>query len=89
MFPAFMLILFLTGFLLGPLQNAFSRKLERKADLFALEVTQNPSAFISLMKKLASKNLADPNPSKLVKFMFYDHPPISERIKLAKSSLKT
>ncbi|NQU95562.1 MAG: M48 family metallopeptidase [Candidatus Omnitrophica bacterium] len=85
MFPAFMLVLFLTGFLLGPLQNAFSRKLERKADLFALEVTQNPIAFISLMKKLASKNLADPNPSKFVKFMFYDHPPISERIKLAEN----
>jgi len=82
-FPAFMLILFLVMFALGPLQNGFSRRLERGADLFALKVTRNRDAFISLMRKLAERNLADPNPPKLVKFLFYDHPPISERIQLA------
>ena len=84
-FPAFMLVLFITGFLTMPLQNGFSRKLETEADIFALEVTKNRSVFISLMRKLADRNLADPNPSKLVKFLFYDHPPIHERIKLAET----
>ena len=82
-FPAFMLILFLAGFLLMPLQNGFSRHLERNADLFALEAIQNRGVFISLMTKLAERNLADPNPPKLVKILFYDHPPVSERIKMA------
>jgi len=84
-FPAFMVVLFLVTFALAPFQNGFSRRLERKADLFALEVTQNRDVFISLMRKLAERNLADPNPPKLVKFLFYDHPPISERIKMAET----
>ena len=84
-FPALLLVLFITGFLTLPLQNGFSRRLEKRADLFALKVTGNNPAFISLMKKLAEKNLADPNPPKLIKFLFYDHPPIPERIKLAES----
>lgn len=83
-FPVFMLFLFLVGFLMQPIQNAFSRALETEADIFALRVIEDKSAFISLMQKLASKNLADPNPSKLVKFLFYTHPPISDRIQLAK-----
>ncbi|MGB2705298.1 MAG: M48 family metallopeptidase [Candidatus Omnitrophota bacterium] len=82
-FPAFMLVLFLVGFLLMPLQNGFSRHLERGADLFALKAIQNRGVFISLMTKLAERNLADPNPPKLVKLLFYDHPPIPERIKMA------
>ena len=56
---------------------------EKDADIFALKTTQNKNAFISLMNKLAEKNLADPNPPEIVKFLFYDHPPISERVKLA------
>ncbi|MFH1381157.1 MAG: M48 family metallopeptidase [Candidatus Omnitrophota bacterium] len=83
-FPAFMLVLFLAGFLTMPLHAGFSRRLERHADTFALKVTQNKNAFISLMTKLQESNLADPNPSKLIKFLFYDHPPISERIQSAK-----
>jgi len=80
-FPAFILILFLVSFLLQPIQNWYSRVLEKEADEFAVNVTKNKKAFISLMKKLAERNLADPNPSKIVKYLFYDHPPISERIR--------
>lgn len=82
-FPSVMLVLFVAGFLMMPAQNAFSRKLERDADLFALKATKNKKAFISLMNKLSDRNLADPHPMGLVKIFFYDHPPISERIKLA------
>jgi STE24 endopeptidase len=82
-FPAMMLFLFLANFVLTPLQNAFSRKLEREADLFALRISGKKDVFISLMKKLAERNLADPDPSKLAKIFFYDHPPIAERIKFA------
>jgi Zn-dependent protease with chaperone function len=41
-------------------------------------------AFISLMEKLAHKNLAETSPSKIVEFFLYDHPPISKRIALAR-----
>ena len=82
-FPSFLLILFLAGIVMLPIQNAFSRKLETEADIFALKVMKDKNIFISLMNKLAEKNLADPNPSKIIKFFFYSHPPISERIVLA------
>ena len=83
-FPSFLLILFLASIVMLPVQNAFSRKLETEADIFALKATKDKNIFISLMNKLAEKNLADPNPSKIIKFFFYSHPPISERITLAK-----
>ena len=82
-FPAFMLVLVLAALVTMPLQNWFSRRLERDADLFALKAIGDNEVFISLMKKLAEKNLADPDPPKLVEIFFYDHPPISERIRLA------
>ena len=84
-FPAFMLILFIVSFLTMPLQSAFSRKLEKEADAFALKTTRKREAFISLMEKLAERNLADPAPPKLVKIIFYDHPPIAERIRFAEN----
>ena len=68
-----------------PLQNAFSRKLEKGADRFALETTGDNQAFISTMKKLAEQNLADTCPGKFYEIMLYNHPPISRRISFAES----
>lgn len=68
-----------------PLHNAFSRKLEREADCFALEITGNKEAFISTMKKLASQNLADSAPGRFYEIILYSHPPISRRISFAES----
>lgn len=68
-----------------PIHNAFSRKLERDADRFALEITGNKEAFVSAMKKLASQNLADTTPGKFYELILYSHPPISRRISFAES----
>ena len=61
-----------------------SRKFEKEADNLALKTTQNKEAFISLMDKLAIQNLADRAPHALIKFFFFDHPPIDERIQMAR-----
>ena len=37
------------------------------------------------MNKLADQNLADRSPHPLIKFFFFDHPAIDERIALARS----
>lgn len=66
-----------------PFENYISRKLERNADLMALEATGLKEAFISMMDKLGTQNLADRNPHPIIKFFFFDHPPIDERIALA------
>ena len=85
--PAGMPILLLTagavGLCVKPLLNAVSRSHERRADWYALKMTENPSAFITAMKRLGHQNLAEDSPSKLVQAFFYTHPPIKERLRAA------
>jgi STE24 endopeptidase len=68
-----------------PIMNAVSRSHERRADRYALKMTENPSAFITAMKRLGQQNLAEDSPSKLVQAFFYTHPPITERLRAAES----
>lgn len=70
--------------LLSPLENAWSRYNERRADRFALALTRRPGAFISAMRRLGSQNLADERPSAPVFWFFHSHPTIDERIESAK-----
>lgn len=87
-YESIVLIYFTTTILsipLIPLANAFSRRLEKEADEFALRATGDVSAFISTMKRLGEQNLADVNPGRFYEIMLYDHPPISRRIALAKT----
>ncbi|MCX5703163.1 MAG: M48 family metallopeptidase [Candidatus Omnitrophica bacterium] len=83
--PVVLIYLVIFGIIMQPLENYISRRLERSADIMALEVTGLKGAFISMMEKLASQNLSDRNPHPLIKFFFFDHPPCDERIALAKS----
>jgi STE24 endopeptidase len=64
----------------GPVANALSRAHERRADRFALELTRNPDAFASALRKLASRNLTDDEPSRVVEFVFSTHPSAAARI---------
>lgn len=69
----------------GPLLNALVRNaVERPADDYALRLTGNRAAFISAMEKLGRMNLSNPRPSALVKYLLYDHPPLHERIEMAR-----
>ncbi|NQT33379.1 MAG: M48 family metallopeptidase [Candidatus Omnitrophica bacterium] len=81
--PFLVLLLSIFGIILMPAQNFFSRVLERQADGFTLKLTGDADAFVSVMKKLAEMNLADTDPSWLKKVFLYNHPPISERIRMA------
>lgn len=71
------------GIVLTPLQHGCSRRFERAADRFALELTRAPHAFIAAMQKLARQNLAETSPSRWVEWFWYDHPPIAQRIAMA------
>jgi STE24 endopeptidase len=63
-----------------PVAHAVSRAYERSADRFALDLTKNPGAFVSAMRRLGAQNLVEEHPSKLVQWLFYSHPPLHERI---------
>ena len=51
-------------------ERAFARGTERRADRFALDLTGNPAAFASAMRRLAFQNLAEPRPSRLTQWLF-------------------
>jgi STE24 endopeptidase len=83
--PALGLALGAFGLLTQPLGNAFSRWRERMADEYALQSTGKSEAFASAFVRLANQNLGEVDPEKWVVFMFYDHPPLGERIRMAES----
>lgn len=72
-----------------PIVNGISRVLEAQADRFALEKSQNPTAFIATMRRLAQQNLSELSPPRWVEVLLYDHPSIVKRIALAQRYLKT
>jgi STE24 endopeptidase len=81
--PLVMLVLAVFGLLLSPALNALSRFFEVQCDRYALERTGLREAYRSAFAKLARLNKSDPDPHPLVVWLFYDHPPIRERLALA------
>jgi STE24 endopeptidase len=81
--PALGIVLGAFGLVTQPLDNAVSRWREGLADQYAVQSTGKASAFASAMVRLANQNLGEVDPEKWVVFMFYDHPPLGERIKMA------
>jgi STE24 endopeptidase len=68
-----------------PALNAYSRFNERQADRYAFQSIRSVDPFISSMNKLASQNLAERTPSKLVEWLFHSHPAISKRVEAARA----
>jgi len=83
--PVILIYFILFGIITRPPEAFVSRSFERSADHLALETTGLKSAFISTMEKLATQNLSDRKPHPLIKFFFFDHPPIDERIQMAQN----
>lgn len=83
--PLLLLAAGAVSLLMVPVAHAMSRAFERDADRFALRLTRNPSAFISAMRRLGAQNLAEENPSRIVQWLFYSHPPVRDRIAVAQA----
>jgi STE24 endopeptidase len=82
--PLLLLVSGAVSVVLTPLIHALSRLHERRADAFALQLTERPAAFVSAMRRLAAQNLAEPEPSRFAVWFFHSHPPIEERIERAR-----
>ena len=85
--PALLLTTGAVSLALRPLSNAFSRRMERQADRFAIELTGNPAAFASAIERLGEQNLSEERPPRLARWFFYTHPPAAERVAAAKARL--
>ena len=67
------------------ISNQLSRDVERRADAFSLELTRDPATFIAFQRRISVKNVSDPDPPAIVRFLFGTHPSTVERIGLAKA----
>jgi STE24 endopeptidase len=84
--PALLLLLTLFDFCATPIESAFSRYLEHQADQYSLEVTHgltpdSGQVAAQAFQVLGEVDLADPAPNPVGVFLFYDHPPIPDRIR--------
>jgi STE24 endopeptidase len=69
-------------------QNLVSRHVEARADVHALDLTRDPSAFIDMQRLLARTNLGDPDPPEVWQWYFGTHPTTAERVALAETWTK-
>jgi Zn-dependent protease with chaperone function len=88
--PALILLATAFGFLFTPISNVYSRHLEHQADQYGLEVIHGlvpdaPVVAAHAFQVLGEVDLEEPNPSAAVKFWFYDHPPLDERMRFAQT----
>jgi STE24 endopeptidase len=81
--PVAGLAMTVVAWLTAPLQNAVSRAHERRADRSALDLTRDVDAFVSAMRRLGARNLAEESPALLTRLFFHTHPPLDERIAFA------
>jgi Zn-dependent protease with chaperone function len=83
--PALLFLLSLFSFLANPLANAYSRYQEHQADQYGLEVTHgltpdSGQVAAQAFQLLGQVDLGDPDPNPVDVFLFYDHPPIADRL---------
>ena len=64
--------------------NALSRQVEARADAYALELTDEPKAFVELERSLALRNIGDPDPPAITQRLFGTHPTTVQRIGFGK-----
>jgi STE24 endopeptidase len=85
MLPALVLSIAIVSAPIGVISNQLSRRIEARADSFSLRLTDTPQPFISFERKIALRNIADPDPPPWIRFLLGTHPSTVERIGIAKA----
>jgi Zn-dependent protease with chaperone function len=63
-----------------PALTAISRRWERAADRFSLELTDDQAAYAAVFRRLAHTNLSDLDPPRLLYLLLFTHPTPPERL---------
>ncbi|PYP91650.1 MAG: peptidase M48 [Candidatus Angelobacter sp. Gp1-AA117] len=87
--PMLLLLFGILGFIAEPIGNTISRHVEHEADIYGLEVTHgiNPDpqeAAAHSFQMLGEMSLDYPYPSRLAVIWYWNHPPISDRVRFAR-----
>ncbi len=71
----------LVTFPFNPLFSYISRRDEREADRFAVDLARDPGAMASALVKLSRENLSNLHPHPLYAAFYYSPPPVVERVR--------
>lgn len=71
----------------APAAAALSRRWEREADRFSLELTGDPGGFEGAFRSLARANLLDLDPPRALYLLLFTHPTPPERIAMARPAV--
>ena len=71
--------------LLTPVENGISRRYEGEADWVALRSTGDGAGMATLQKRLALADLSNPDPPGWAVTLLFDHPPVMDRIAVART----
>ena len=85
--PVLLLFALVAGLVAQPFQNALSRSFESRADAIAFELVEDTRAAVTAFERLARSNIADLKPPAVAVWMFFGHPPITERIAEARDQI--
>jgi STE24 endopeptidase len=78
--PALALSVGVLAFAVTAISNQLSRRVEARADSYSLKLTQAPEPFIGFERRIALRNVSDPDPPDWVTAVLATHPPTIERI---------
>jgi STE24 endopeptidase len=78
--PALALSLALVVPVVATISNQLSRRVEARADSYALELTDAPEPFIGFERRIAVRNVSDPDPPSWQVSLLSTHPPTVQRI---------
>ncbi|WDZ84418.1 M48 family metallopeptidase [Micromonospora cathayae] len=84
-FPLLLALVTLVGLVATPAQAAVSRLVEARADAHALALTGDPATFEAMQRRLATANLADPDPPRWEYLYSATHPSMVERVAAARA----
>jgi len=78
--PWLLIIVAVVLFLLSPVINGYSRRIEHEADVFGLELMHLNEASATAFIKLAEQSKVNPRPHPFIEWWRYSHPSIARRI---------
>ena len=84
-YPMVLFVVELFFLLVSPLLNWWSRRLESRADRFALQLTGDPAAFAAAMQRIGCQNLVELCPPRWSEVLLATHPALQRRIQFAQS----
>ncbi|MFN2421735.1 MAG: M48 family metalloprotease [Gemmatimonadota bacterium] len=82
--PLLWLALSLGLFFVSPALNSIQRTMESEADWTSLELTRDPRTYVETADRLTRANLMPIDPPRWIVFWLYTHPPIRDRLGMAR-----